>query len=125
MKINKRLFLAIEKFIDSLTVELHFLKEQNFPENETDLFCRKCMHLQDVLRVKGPRINMGNLESTQVQRMPAQIVQENFIEFHNWLLATKYLLALSSEIRNGTARKTKKKLELEIPKLFKWKSEED
>ncbi|MDO8634563.1 MAG: hypothetical protein Q7K34_04700 [archaeon] len=120
MASSDSMVLEIAGQIEELANELNALRLRGFPEQESDLFCRKCLHLSEVLLVEAPFLEKLG------KRMQENTVflSENFSEVMNWLLALKYRYLLLARVHGKIRRPLRKKLELGAPGFFRWEMEE-
>ena len=112
--------LEIAGHIEELAAELNALRSKDFPENESDLFLAKCVHLSEVLLVDFPFQKKGR---TFLQS--ALFLRQNFSQVLNWLLGLKYRYLLLARVSKKTGKSWRKKLELSVPSFFRWEMEEE
>ena len=112
--------LEIAGQIEGLAGELKVLHSKNFPEWDSDLFWRKCLHLSEVLLVEFPFVQKTGKSIGK----NALFLAQNFSQVLNWLLALKYRYLLLARVHGKIRRPLRKKLELSVPSFFKWEMEE-
>ncbi|MBI4044414.1 MAG: hypothetical protein HY392_01775 [Candidatus Diapherotrites archaeon] len=120
MALGDSMVLELAVHIGELADELKALCLRGFPEQESDLFCRKCLHLSEVLLVEAPfaQKTMGATGENAV------FIRENFSGVLNWLLALEYRYLLLARVSGKIRRPWRKKLELGAPGFFRWEMED-
>ena len=111
MKNNKKQN-ELSYYLTVLAKELDKLQANNYPLDQTDLFYKKCIHLEELLKISGP-----NTKTTK-KANNVTTIKENFFEYKNWILSLKYRIELLEKM-NSKKLKTKK-IELQIPSFLKW-----